>query len=159
MKVKPSIWRITWRYLIVSVILLAALFGAAFSLFIGVDEASGATKMVEWGAGQYIFTFFTVGALLVFYILSITSYYYVIEDKYFIMKRYWKEFQFDYKNIQFIDIDESKRKGQVIFYAPTCRTKYLLGDKNGLLLETLIKKCPPTMSVHEFKMKHPEERY
>ncbi len=90
---------------------------------------------------------------------SLISYYYIVEDKYFIMKKFGKEYQFDYANIEFIDIEESQKKKMVIFYSPKSKTRYLLGDKDGKLLETLIKKCPPTISVNEFKRKHPEERY
>lgn len=75
------------------------------------------------------------------------------------MYKYKKEYVFDYKSIEFIDIEESKRKKQVIFYSPRARTRYLLGDKNGKLLETLIKKCPNTLSVAQFRAKHPEEKY
>ncbi len=158
MKVKVSVWRITWRYLIVSLIVLGALFGVSFTLFITVNEA-GETIPATWGVGQYMLVIFAGVALLFFYFLSIFSYYYVIEKDHFVLKRYWKEYQFDYKNIEFIDIEESKRKKQVIFYSPKSKTRYLLGDKDGVLLDTLIKKCPNTMSVPQFRAKHPEERY
>ena len=91
--------------------------------------------------------------------MSAFTYYYVIESKHFTMRRFWKEYVFDYKNIEFVDIEESRRKGQVIIYTKKSRTKYLIGDRKGVLLETVIKKCPQTMTVDEFRRAHPEERY
>ena len=75
------------------------------------------------------------------------------------MKRYFKEYLFDYDKIEFIDIEQSKKKDMVIFYSSTAKMKYLLADKEGKLLEALIKKCPNTLSVEEFRRKHPEEKY
>ena len=158
MKVRVSTWAITWRYLIFSLILIVVLFLAFFGVFFA-PNAEGVLTFVGFGVSQIMIVVLVPAVLVVFYLLSVFTYYYVIEDKYFIMKRFGREFIFDYKNIEFIDIDESKRKNQVIFYSPKSRTRYLLGDRDGKLLETLIKKCPKTMSVQEFKMKHPEERY
>ena len=75
------------------------------------------------------------------------------------MKKFGKEYQFDYKNIEFIDVEESKRKNMAIFYSSKAKMRYLLGDKDGVLVDTLIKKCLNTMSREEFRRKHPEERY
>ena len=158
MKVRVSTWAITWRYLIFSLILIVILFLAFFGVFFA-PNTEGVLTFVGFGVSQIMIVVLVPAVLVVFYLLSVFTYYYVIEDKYFIMKRFGREFIFDYKNIEFIDIDESKRKHQVIFYSPKSRTRYLLGDRDGKLLETLIKKCPKTMSVQEFKMKHPEERY
>ena len=159
MKVRPSIWSITWRYLIVSLVIIAIMFGFFFSLFIGFNKDTGQAYLMPWGVSQTIFVIILGVALIAIYIASIMFYYYIIEDKYFTIVRYGKQLSFEYKNIEFIDIETSKRKHQVIFYSPKARTRYLLGDKEGKLLETLIKKCPNTMSVEEFKRRHPEERY
>ena len=159
MKVKPSIWSITWRYLIVALIVVAAAFGMFFSVFFNVNQETGSISVAPWGVSHYIFVIVMGVSLIGIYIFSIISYYYVIEDKFFTVKRYGKAIDFDYRNIEFIDVDESQRKHQVIFYSTKGRMRYLLGDKKGLLLETLIKKCPKTLTLSEFRRKHPEERY
>ena len=159
MKVRPSIWSITWRYLVVAIIIIAILFGLFFSFFIGVDKETGTPYLLPWGVSQILLVVLIGTAFIAIYIASILFYYYIIEDKYFTIVRYGKQLSFDYRNIEFIDIETSKRKNQVIFYSPKAKTRYLLGDKDGKLLETLIKKCPKTMSVEEFRRRHPEERY
>ena len=84
---------------------------------------------------------------------------YVIEDKYFAVRRLKKEYVYDYNSIIFIDFEASKRKKMVILYTKKSGMKYMLGDKDGKLLETLEKKCPNTMSVSEFRRTYPQARY
>ena len=93
------------------------------------------------------------------FIPAFASSYYIVDKHSFIVKKYGRETEFDYSNIEFIDIEASQKKKMVIFYSKTARMRYLLGDKDGILLETLIKKCPETMSKEEFRRRHPEEKY
>lgn len=114
---------------------------------------------LPWSAGHTVLLAVLFGTSISFYIVSLTSFYYQIENSYFIMRRFGKTYEFEYKSIEFIDIEESKKKNMVIFYTPKSKTKYLLGDKERKLLETLIKKCPNVLTVEEFRRKHPEEKY
>ena len=159
MKVRIDTWRVTWRFLIVYLIIVIIAFVSFMGLFFKFDLENHTVTPAEFGTGQIIFLVALGVVFIVTYIPTITCFYYIIEDKYFIMKKYWKEYEFNYSNIEFIDIEESKRKDMVIFYSPKSKMKYLLGDRDGKLLETLIKKCPKNMSVAEFRRKHPEERY
>ena len=159
MKVKVKPWRLIWRFLVLLLVIFFIVIFFTYYFFITIDFEKGTLTFVQWDYRQplilSIMLLLGIGA----FIPSLTSYYYVIEDKYFIMKKYWKEYEFNYSNIEFIDIEESKRKDMVIFYSPKSKMKYLLGDRDGKLLETIIKKCPKNMSVAEFRRKHPEERY
>ena len=159
MKLRPKVWSVTWRYLIFSLIVILVAIGITFNIYFYNDPKTGQIVFTGFGFAQILIPVLIFGVLISFYFVSIFSYYYVIEDKYFILKKMGKEFVFEYKNIEFIDIEESQKKNQVIFYSQKSKTRYLLGDKDGKLLETLIKKCPKTMTVEEFKAKHPEERY
>ena len=128
-------------------------------MFVGFDVETQSFYVVPWDFRQPILL---VGVFVLgvgAFIPALSSYYYVCESKYFIMRRFGKEYEFDYKNIEFIDIELSKKKNKVIFYSTKAKMKYLLGDKEGKLLETLIKKCPDTLTVDQFRMKHPEEKY
>ena len=84
---------------------------------------------------------------------------YVIEDKYFAVRRLKKEFVYDYASVIFIDFEASKKKKMVILYTKKSGMKYMLGDKDGKLLDTLQKKCPNVMSVSEFRRTYPQARY
>ena len=158
-KYRVASWRIIWRFLLTLLIIYIALFLALSSLFFTIDFSNGQISVVEWDYRQPLFIGLCGGIGIAIIIPSLLSYYYYIEDKYFIMKKFGKEYQFDYKNIEFIDVEESKRKNMAIFYSSKAKMRYLLGDKDGVLVDTLIKKCLNTMSREEFRRKHPEERY
>lgn len=129
-------------------------------MFFTIDPANNMQiTPVVWDFKQPLIIVGIFVVSLIAFIPAITSYYYTVEKKCFIMRKYGKEYEFEYANIEFIDIEESKRKKMVIFYTKTAKTRYLLGDKDGVLLDTLIKKCPNIMSVEEFRRAHPEEKY
>ena len=159
MKVKVATWRITWRYLLIALFVLVGLFGIFSPQFLVFDHVNKVFIFRPFP----IFLYGVFGAmtlfLIIFYFFTINSYYYIIEDKYFTVKKYSKTLDFSYKNIEFIDIEESQKKKLVIFYTPQAKVRYLLADKDNVLLETLIKKCKNIDTVEEFRRKHPEEKY
>ena len=157
MVVRIHPWRITWRYLVVFSILFVVTFAASFNIFFLPGE--GGLYVRPFGLSQGIFIGAFAILFTVTYLLALFGQCYIIEDKYFIVKRLGKEFQYDYSSIIFFDEEQSKKKNMVIIFTKKSRTKYLLGDKDGKLLETVIKKCPKTMSVEEFRRAYPQERY
>ena len=159
MKLRVSPWRLIWRFLVIMVCIYAVAFVMLITMFFTVDFQTFTFTPIPWDFRQLLLIagIFVVGVAA--FIPSLISYYYVCENKYFIMRKYWKEYEFTYSNITFIDIEKSKAKKMVIFYNEKSRMQYLLGDKDGVLLDTLIKKCPETMSVAEFRARHPEEKY
>ena len=157
MKYKVATWRITWRFLLASLFVFLALIGMASSLFFGAKD--GKIFIQPFGVGQILLLSVFFGLSIGFYIITINNFYYTIDKHSFSMKKFSKTYEFDYKSIEFIDIEESKKKGLVIFYTPRGKLRYLLGDKDGVLLDTLIKKCPNIMSIEEFRRAHPEEKY
>ena len=159
MKLRVHPWRLIWRFLVALAVIYVVAFGAFISMFFTVNFSNWTFTPVTWDYRQPLLLagIFVIGTGM--FIPALVSSYYICEKHSFIMKRYWKVYEFDYENIKFIDIDESKRKGMVIFWSTTARTKYLLGDKDGVLLDTLIKNCPNIMSKEEFRRAHPEERY
>lgn len=159
MKVRVSWWRITWRFLLVYLVVLVVAFLGFIGTFFTIDLQTFTWTPNPWGVGHTVFISIFSVLFLVTYIPSITCFYYVIDEYSFTQKRIGKDYIFEYKNIDFIDIDESKRKGMAIFYSSKAKMRYLLGDKDGVLLETLIKKCPNVMSKDEFRRRHPEEKY
>ena len=130
----------------------------SFSLFVGTTE-EGKVFLRPWEPIHYIFVFLMLALGIGTFIPSLTTCYYEIDHDFFIVKRYGKTFEYRYDNIEFIDIETSKKKNQVIFYSKIAKMRYLLNDKDGILLKTLIEKCPNTLTIEEFREKHPEERY
>ena len=151
-------WRITWRFLLIYLVLMSIAFLVSFGAFFGRDDA-GQFIVKPWGAGQITFLSIAFVLFLATYIPSLRCFYFVVEDKYFILKRVGKDYQYDYANIEFIDVEESQKKKMIIFYSKTAKMRYMLGDKDGEVLKILIEKCPNTISKEEFRRRHPEERY
>ena len=159
MKLRIAPWRVIWRFLVVYLIIATVVFLTTTGVFFEIDFEQGSWTPRQMGVSQ-ILIFVLLGLVFVIFLVSsLVFYYYKIEDKYFIMKRFGKEYQFEYLNIEFIDIKQSQKKKMIIFYSKTAKMRYMLGDKDGKVLETLIKKCPDIMSVEEFRRRHPEERY
>ena len=159
MKLRVDPWRLIWRFLIVLLVIYVVAFAFFFTSFFKVDFSSWHIEPVVWDFRQplIIAGIFAVGVAM--FIPAIASSYYVVEKHSFIVKKYGRETEYDYANIEFIDVETSKKKKMVIFYSKVAKMRYLLGDKNGVLLDTLIKKCPETMSLAEFRRRHPEEKY
>ena len=158
MVVRIHPWRITWRFLVVFAILLAVTFLACVSLFFGVDSGSS-VYVKPYSTSHTLFIIIFATLFVSTYVMSMLGQSYVIEDKYFAVRRLKKEFVYDYASIIFIDFEASKRKKMVILYTKKSGMKYMLGDKDGKLLETLQKKCPSVMSVSEFRRTYPQARY
>ena len=154
MKLKPNAWRLIWRFLILLIVLYAVFFLATMFLFI--DFSKGTFYPI--GSTQIILLILVAGLSIVAFIPAITSYYYTIEDKYFVVKKYGKTYEFSYENIIFIDEENSEKKKMVIFYSKTNKMNYLFRDANNVLYPTLLKKCKNLMSKEEFYRSHPEER-
>jgi len=158
-KLRVHPWRLIWRFLIVLLVIYVVAFGVFFTTFFNVDWVNWHVEPAVWDFRQplIIAGIFVVGVAM--FIPALTSSYYIVDKHSFIVKKYGRETEFEYSNIEFIDIEMSEKKKMVIFYSKTARMRYLLGDKDGILLETLIKKCPETMSREEFRRRHPEEKY
>ena len=155
---RVGVWSITWRFLLVFLTLGAVAFLVSFGAFFTTNEY-GQLVCKPFGGGQITFIALMSALFMITYIPSLRCFYFVVEDKYFILKRVGKDYQYDYANIEFIDIEKSQKKNMIIFYSKTAKMRYMLGDKNGEVLKTLIEKCSNTLTVEEFRRKHPEEKY
>lgn len=159
MKLKMRVWSLIWRFLVVIGIIYLAILISLNSLFISIDYSTGDFSFVSWDYRQPVILIGVLFLGFIGFIPSITSSYYLVEDKYFSVVRYGKEVSYYYENIEFIDIEKSRKKKMVIFYSSKAKMRYLIGDKEGKLLGILIKKCPNILSLEAFRKKHPEEKY
>ena len=157
-KLRVSFFSILWRFLLVFLaICVVAYFGLA-GVFVSYNVETGVV-FNAWQGEQILVASLIVVVSIGLLIASYFSYYYVIEKDHFICVKLGRTFQYDYKNIVFIDVDKSKKQDTITFYMSTAKMQYLIHDKGHVLLETMLKKCPELMSVEEFRTRHPEEKY
>lgn len=154
MKLKPKPWRLIWRFLLLLLVIIVVIFASSLSLFI--DFKTG--QFIPWDFRQYLIIALMVGIGVVAFIPAITSYWYKIEDKFFIVHKYGKEIEYSYENIIFVNEEVHEKKKMVHFYHKQVKMVYLLTDKDDVLYKTLLKKCKNLLSKEEFYSAHPEER-
>ena len=61
-----------------------------------------------------------------------------------------------YSDIVYIDIEKSKKKKTLIFVTNKGHVRYLVLDKEQILLDTLIEKCNNLLTLEKLKKKYPE---
>ena len=132
----------------------------SYTLFVNMWIEGGTLHIQArtWDYRQIIFVSVIVAISVVFYILTIRSFYYQIEDKYFIAKRYGKEIQYSYENIIFINEAKSEAKKKIVFYTEKTQMVSMLADSENKVYKTLLKKCKNLMTLEEFQRRHPEEK-
>lgn len=158
MKYKAEPWRLTWRFLVAFAIVVLIISLLSYSLFFYFDFSTGRLYIIKWDYRQILFVSIILGISVVFYILTMRSFYYEIEDKYFTVRRYSKVIQYSYDNIIFINEDRSEKEKKIIFYTEKTQMVSLLADKENKVYKTLLKKCPNRLSIEEFRRRHPEEK-
>ena len=158
MKVKPNLWRISWRFLVTFLIVVTIISILSYSLFFYIDLAAGKIYIIKWDYRQIIFVSVIFAISVVFYILTVRSFYYMIESKSFIVKRYSKEVEYAYDSVIFIYEEKSEKKKKIYFYTEKGGMTSLLQDEENKLYTTMLKKCQNRMSIEEFRRVHPEEK-
>lgn len=156
-KYRVGFFPIFWRFILVFVFILVAAYFAFAGIFVKYDTSG--VIFLEWKAEQII-TFIIIVVLgISVFILSLFSYYYVFENNCFLLVKFGKTYQYDYKNIIFVDFEKAKKQDTITLYTKNAKMQYLLHDKNHKLIEELEKRCNNLLSVDEFRRLHPEEKY
>ena len=159
MKLKVHPWRIIWRFLIILLVVYVAIISLSYSLFFEIQLKPFVIIGKPWDFRQPLLLAILLLIGLASLIPALVGYYYEVENRYFLMKRFGKEYTFDYANIEFVDFEQSKKKNMIIFYSRTVKMRYLLGDKDGEVIKALEKNCKNLMTLEEFRRRHPEEKY
>lgn len=115
-------------------------------------------ELAKWDYRQWAIIGAVFVTALASFLPSIKYYYYTIESDCFTMRKYTKTYEFKYSNIEYLDEEESQKKGKIIFYSKGSKMHYLLGDKNGEVLKAILKRAKHLKSREEFYRTHPEER-
>ena len=146
-KLKVNPWRIL-------IIFLMAFFVLELIFFFSFQGAKSG-KLWPFDNSFYYYTSFLFIASAIFAYISITQTYYEIQGPIFIHSKMGKIVEYTFNNIIFIDEEFSEKKKMMRFYTRDGKEHLLMFDKNGVLYETALKKCP-LISKEDFMRRFPK---
>ena len=145
MKLPVSRKRTLITFAIADLIFAVLIFLSCFSLFV----------LQEWGAIQFVIIGIFVILSTIMLVLSLTRNFYVIESKYLVSVKGYKEMYYHYKDVVYIDKAQSEKKRVLCFYTNKGHVRYLPFDKEGKIYETMCNKCHNLLSDEEFHNQYP----
>ena len=145
MKLPVSRKRTLITFAIADLIFAVLLFLSCFSLFV----------LQEWGIVQFIVIGIFIIISVVMLVLSLTRNFYVIESKFLVSVKGYKEMYYNYKDVVYIDKAQSEKKKVLCFYTNKNHVRYLPFDKDGKIYEVMCDKCHNLLSEEEFRSQYP----
>ena len=110
----------------------------------------------KWGVIQYLVIGLYVIISVFMLVMSLTRNFYVIEKKYLVVVKGYKNMFYNYEDVVYIDKAQSEKKRVLAFVTNKGHTRYLPFDKEGKIYTTMCNKCHNLLSEEEFKEKYPK---
>ena len=145
MKVTVDIKRTLTIFIIVDLVFAALLFLSCINLFL----------FTKFGVLQVLIILLYVGVSIIMLVLSLKRNFYVIESKYIVAVRSFKNMYYHFNDVVYIDKAQSEKKRVLCFYTNKGHVRYLPFDKNGEIYKAMIKKCHNLLDDEQFKAKYP----
>lgn len=145
MKVTVDIKRTLTIFFIVDIIFAVLLFLSCINLFL----------FTKFGVLQVLIILLYVGVSIIMLVLSLKRNFYVIENKYLVAVRGFKNMYYHYNDVVYIDKAQSEKKRVLCFYTNKEHARYLPFDKNGEIYKTMLKRCHNLLDDEQFKAKYP----
>ena len=145
MKVNVDIKRTLKLFVIMDLLFAGLLFLSCINLFL----------FTKFGPVQIIVISIYVLMSILMLVLSIKRNFYVIENKYIVAVRSFKNMYYHYNDVVYIDKAQSEKKRILCFYTNKGHVRYLPFDAKGEIYKAMIKKCHNLLSDEEFKQKYP----
>ena len=145
MKVKVDIKRTIRLFIIMDLIFAALLFLSCINLFL----------FTKFGPIQIMVILVFVAVSVLMLVLSLKRNFYVIENKYIVVVRSFKNMYYNYSDVVYIDKEQSERRKILCFATNRGDARYLPFDKNGEIYKIMLKRCNNLLSEEEFKRRFP----
>ena len=143
MKVKVDVKRTIRLFIITDLIFAALLFLSCINLF------------SKFGAVQILVILVFVAVSILMLVLSLKRNFYVIENKYIVVVRSFKNMYYNYSDVVYIDKEQSERRKILCFATSRGDARYLPFDAKGEIYKTMLKRCNNLLSEEEFKRRYP----
>ena len=145
MKVPVDRRRTILIFIIADLLFAVAIFLSCMTLFL----------FQRWGVIQILIIILYVLTSIGMLVLSLVRNFYVIENKYLVQVRAFKEAYYHYNDVVYIDKEQSEKKRTLVFYTNKGHVRYLAFDRNGEIYQAMLKKCNNLLSKEEFKKRYP----
>lgn len=145
MKVPVDRRRTILIFIIMDLLFAVGLFLSCMTLFL----------FQKWGVIQILIIILYVLTSIGMLVLSLVRNFYVIESKYLVQVRAFKEAYYHYNDVVYIDKEQSEKKRTLVFYTNKGHVRYLAFDRNGEIYQAMLKKCNNLLSKEEFKKRYP----
>ncbi len=145
MRLKISFWRLF------KIGIIATLIGAVL-VFLGFYQFFVTSN---WTVFQWLIIMVYLAICICIFIAVYFNHYYEVTNKEIIVKRLGKVLHYRFNEILYIDEEQSRKKKTVTFVTKRGDAVYLTYDKEGKLLDILLKECKNLISLEELKSKFP----
>ena len=145
MKVPVDRRRTVLVFVIADLLFAALLFVSCMNLFL----------FQKWGVVQILIIGLFVITSVLMLVLSLVRNFYVIESKYLVVVKAFKETVYNYADVVYIDKEQSEKKRVLTFYTRFGHARYLSFDKHGEIYATFLKKCRNVLDKDQFTDKYP----
>ena len=145
MKVPVDRRRTILIFIIMDLLFAVGLFLSCMTLFL----------FQKWGVIQILIIILYVLTSIGMLVLSLVRNFYVIENKYLVQVRAFKEAYYHYNDVVYIDKEQSEKKRTLVFCTNKGHVRYLAFDRNGEIYQAMLKKCNNLLSKEEFKKRYP----
>ena len=145
MKVKIDIKRTIGLFIVVDLIFAALLFLSCINLFL----------FTKFGVIQILVILVYVGVSILMLVLSLKRNFYVIENKYLVVVRSFKEMYYHYSDVVYIDKEKSEKKKVLCFVTNKGHARYLPFDAKGEIYKVMLKRCNNLLSKEDFEKRFP----
>ncbi len=157
MKLRISSWRMTWTFIIAALLVAAIIFGIFFSYFLSWPWSPANESQYWWV--PYLLISIWVVLTIVFYVLTLTSNYYMVSKTEIDQVRFRRHTHYRLENVIYIDKEKSKKRKMVCFFTKDGYKKYLTFDRKGKIYDIMIKNCHNLMSEEEFRNLYPNVKF
>ncbi|MEA5061169.1 MAG: hypothetical protein VB015_01980 [Erysipelotrichaceae bacterium] len=150
MKLRLSLYRMTYTFIIAAIVAAALLFGSLFWLFLDPVLTGKAWTWQQW---TVIAVF--LASTVFFYVFTILQNYYILERKYILVHRFKKEMYYYFSEIVYIDEAYSKKHKMVLFVTNRGDVRYLTFDREGKVYDAMLERCQNLLDFDTLKARYP----
>ncbi|HPY79581.1 MAG TPA: hypothetical protein PLY58_02585 [Bacilli bacterium] len=145
MKVWPSRKKVIWLGIAIFLFSAVLVFASCISIFLSKN----------WDYRQWLIIGVFLGMSIVIFILTISTYFYVIEKDQLVVVKFRRGLFYPYSDILYIEQNPNKKEATITIVMKSGQSIYLIPDKVNKLFEALEKNCKNLMSKEDVKNRFP----